>query len=94
MNFMPALGGSDRRSQAVFLKATEGIIVIKHETDFHGRYESEVRRGRQCEKELHRFATDVFLGRDGFHHLTIEIAQIYVVEFNAEALMAVGGRFY
>ncbi|CAA6690205.1 MULTISPECIES: hypothetical protein [unclassified Lentimonas] len=79
---------------AVILQAAEGIIVIKHKADFYGGYESGEIKGRQCEKELHRFATDVFFGRDGFHHLTIEIAQIYVVEFNAEALMAVGGRFY
>jgi len=33
---VPALRSFDSCRQAVFLKATERIVVIKHETDFHG----------------------------------------------------------
>ena len=33
--FVPSLGGSDSRRQAVFLEAAEGIVIIEDETDLH-----------------------------------------------------------
>ena len=34
-DFMPTFGGSYSRCEAVRLQATEGVVVIEHESDFH-----------------------------------------------------------
>jgi len=51
---MPTFGGSYSRCEAVRLQATEGIIVIEHETNLHVGIRASAAAGGNTKKALKR----------------------------------------